>query len=114
MRPLDKNSPYSTPVPIRLTDKQMAEIESVAKEFGMSKAESIRLACSAGPAALQSLTPVGLPAAVARVPTEEGFISLLSQIQVRIRAVDHYGGRSREHCRRRTCYGHRGRNRGQC
>lgn len=71
MRPLDKNSPYSTPVPIRLTDKQMAEIESVAKEFGMSKAEIIRLACSAGLAALKKLTPEGLTAAVARLLTEE-------------------------------------------
>jgi hypothetical protein len=70
MRPLDKNSPYSTPIPIRFSDKQLAEIEAVAKEFEMSRAEIIRLSCSAGLVALKKLTPQGLTAAVARLLTE--------------------------------------------
>lgn len=71
MRPIDKYNPFTTPVQIRFTSSQLEEIESVAKEFGMSKAEIVRLSCSAGLAALKKLTPEGLTAAVARLLTEE-------------------------------------------
>lgn len=71
MRPIDKNNPFTTPLQIRFTEKQLEEIEAVAKEFDMSRAEIIRLSCSAGVAALKKLTPQGLTAAVARLLTEE-------------------------------------------
>lgn len=71
MRPIDSNNPYSKPIPIRLTEKQLAEVEAVAKEFNMSRAEIIRLSCNAGLVALKKLTPEGLTQAVARLLTEK-------------------------------------------
>lgn len=72
MRPKNPETrPSGKPIPIRFTAKQLAEIESVAEEFEMSRAEIVRLSCSAGLAALKKLTPEGLTAAVARLLTEE-------------------------------------------
>jgi len=71
MRPIDKNSPYTTPVQIRFTEKQLSKIDEVANQFEMSRAEIIRLSCNAGLVALKKLTPNGLTQAVARLLTEK-------------------------------------------
>ena len=71
MKKIDKNSPYTKPIPIRFTEKQLAEIESVAEELQMSRAEIIRLSCSAGLVALKKLGQEGIVNAVARLLTEE-------------------------------------------
>lgn len=71
MRPIDKNSPYTIPVQIRFTEKQLSEIDEVAEQFEMSRSEIIRLSCSSGLLALKKLKPEGLKQAVARLLTEK-------------------------------------------
>ena len=66
MRPIDKSSPYSKPMPIRFTVKQLEEIEAVAEELQMSRQEVIRLACSAGLIALKDLGSEGLAKLIAK------------------------------------------------
>jgi SOS-response transcriptional repressor LexA len=71
MRPKNPQTrPTGKPLPIRFSENQLSEIESVAQEFNMSRAEIIRLACSAGLVALKKLNPEGLAKAVANVLIE--------------------------------------------
>ncbi|MEG2237505.1 MAG: hypothetical protein RRY13_07595 [Akkermansia sp.] len=70
MRPIDKSNPFTTPIQIRFTEKQLEEIDSVAEEQQLSRAEVIRLACSAGVVALKKLGEEGLVKAVAKVLTK--------------------------------------------
>lgn len=65
MRPIDKNSPYTTPLQIRFTEKQLAEIDLAAEQYGMSRSEIIRLSCAAGLVALKDLGADGLAQIIA-------------------------------------------------
>lgn len=72
MRPKNPQTrPTGKPLPIRFSETQLYDIESVAQEFNMSRADIIRLACSAGLVALKKLSPEGLTKAVANLLTEE-------------------------------------------
>lgn len=68
---MKETRPSTAPIPVRFSEKQLEEIEAVAKEFEMSRAEIIRLSCSAGLIALKKLKPEGLKQAVARLLTDK-------------------------------------------
>lgn len=48
--------PSTTPVPIRFTEKMMAEVEEVAEDLDLSRQDVIRLSVAAG---LKSLRRIG-------------------------------------------------------
>ncbi len=69
MKKMKETRPSTTPIPVRFTESQLAEIEAVAEEFGMSRAEIIRLSCAAGLVALKELGEEGLIKAVSQILT---------------------------------------------
>lgn len=60
MSPSKQTRPSTDPVPVRFSEDQLAMIHKVADDLGMSRADVIRLAVSAGLKIMIRLGPGGL------------------------------------------------------